>query len=296
MLKNFSKGKIGLFVLVIIIGVSVVGCSNGSSTSDGEVVAKVGDMTITKSELYDELVNQNGAQVLDMLVADKIMQSELQKQNIVITDEEIEADVEEMKEFYGSDEALNNELDARGLTLDDVRNNIKSNLQIGLLLDPYLNITDEEIAEFFEENKASFGQEEQVKASHILVETEEEALDIKAKLDAGEDFAELAKEHSTDASNSEQGGALGYFAESKMVQEFSDAAFSLGIDEISDPVKTSLGYHIIRVEDKIEAEEAVLEENIDDIKSQIFQTKSYDAYMAWYAEKLEEYEITTYLD
>lgn len=297
MLKKSNKKIFGLMLAIVIVGVALVGCSNGSSNStDDEVVAKVGDLTVTKSEFYEELVKQNGAQVLDVLIADKIMQAEVKKQNIDISKEEIEADLEEMKEFYGSDEALNQELDNYGLTLDDVRNNIKSNLQIERLLAPYIEISDEEIAEYFEENKASFGQEEQVKASHILVETEEEALDIKAKLDAGEDFAELAKEYSIDETNSEQGGALGYFAESRMVQEFSNAAFSLGVDEISDPVKTNFGYHIIRVEDRIEEKLPVLEDNIEEIKNQIFQTKSYDAYMTWYGEKLEEYEITRYLD
>ena len=83
MVKKFSKGKIGLFVLVIIIGISAVGCS--SSPSDDEVVAKIGDMAITKSEFYDELVDQSGAQVLDILIADRIMQSEVEKQNIDIS-------------------------------------------------------------------------------------------------------------------------------------------------------------------------------------------------------------------
>lgn len=295
MLKKLSKKKIRLLTLVIIMGLSIAGCSNGSG-SDDEVVAKVGDMTITKSEFYDELVSQNGAQVLDVLVADKIMQSEVEKQNIVISDEEIEEGFEEMKGFYGSDEDLQTELDNYGLTIEDVKNNIKSNLQIEMLLEPYIDITDEEISEYFEANKATFGQEEQVKASHILVDTEEVAIEVKAKIDAGGDFAELAKEYSTDTSNSEQGGNLGYFAESKMVAEFSNAAFSLDIGEISDPVQTNFGYHIIKVEDKMEEKVPVLEESIDEIKSQLFQTKSYDAYMAWYAEKLKEYEITTYLD
>lgn len=296
MLKKLNKKVISLMLVLVIVGVALVGCSNGASSSDDEIVAKVGDMTVTKSELYDELIKQNGAQILDILIADKIMHSEVEKQNISVTDEEIETGLEEMRDFYGSEEALNTELTNYGLTLDDVKDNIKSNLQIERLLAPYVEISDEEIADFYEENKASFGQEEQVKASHILVATEEEALDIKAKLEAGEDFAELAKEYSIDETNSEQGGALGYFAESKMVEEFSNAAFSLSIDEISDPVQTNYGYHIIKVEDKLEEKIPVLEDNIEDIKNQIFQTKSYDAYMTWYAEKLEEYEITSYLD
>ena len=201
-----------------------------------------------------------------------------------------------MRDFYESDEALQAELDRYGLTLDDVRNNMKSNIQIETLLNPYMNITDEEVLQYFEENKASFAQQEQVKASHILVDTGEEALEVKARLDGGEDFAELASEYSLDDTNSEQGGNLGYFGRSGMVQEFSDAAFSLEIGEISDPVQSTFGYHIILVEDKIEASEPDFETHKDEIKKQIESTKSYEAYMAWYAEKLEEYEITTYLD
>lgn len=293
MLKNLNKARIGLLILVLIVGLSVVGCSN---SSEDEVVAKVGDKTITKSEFYDALVNQSGGQVLDILIADKIMLLEVEKQNILVSDEEIEAELDEMKEYYGGDEILNSELAQYGLTLDDVRNNIKSNIQIELLLEPYVEITDEEMTAHFEANKASFGAEEQVKARHILVETEEEALEVKGKLDAGEDFAELAKEYSTDESNSELGGDLGYFVRGRMLPEFSDVAFGLEIDEISEPVQTTYGYHIIKLEDKIEAKDPVYEEAKEEVRDQIFQSKASEAYMTWYSEKMEEYEITTYLD
>ena len=81
-----------------------------------------------------------------------------------------------------------------------------------------------------------------------------------------------------------------------MVKEFSDAAFAMKVGDISEPVKTTFGYHIIKLEDKIEAKEAVYEDSIKDIENALFQEKSNDGYMAWYQEKLEEYEITTYLE
>jgi len=89
--------------------------------------------------------------------------------------------------------------------------------------------------------------EEQVQARHILVKTYEEALQAKARLDKGEDFAKVAQELSTDTGSKEQGGDLGWFPRGQMVKEFEDAAFALAVNQISDPVTTTLGVHLIQV-------------------------------------------------
>lgn len=128
------------------------------------------------------------------------------------------------------------------------------------------------------------------------MDSEEKAVEVKEKLEAGEDFAALAKEYSTDSSNSEQGGDLGYFARGQMVQEFEDAAFSMEVGQISDPVKTDYGYHIIKLEDKKPAKQATYEESKDEIREILFQQKLPVVYQMWMQERMNEYDVVILLN
>ena len=94
------------------------------------------------------------------------------------------------------------------------------------------------------------GDEKEVHARHILVEKEDEAKAILADLKKGGDFAAIAKEKSKDPGSKENGGDLGYFAKDQMVPEFAEAAFKLDKGQLSDPVKTQFGWHVLKVEDK----------------------------------------------
>ncbi|MBD3209916.1 peptidylprolyl isomerase [Candidatus Micrarchaeota archaeon] len=89
----------------------------------------------------------------------------------------------------------------------------------------------------------------QIRASHILLSSQEEAKSVLEELKVGRGFAELAKKYSS-CPSSEQGGDLGYFSKGQMVKEFENAAFSLDVGDISEPVKTEFGYHLIKVTDK----------------------------------------------
>ena len=290
--KLRSKGnKYIILTIIMALVLGVTGCTSGEK----EIVAKVNDQTITKDDLYNIMVEQYGTQAIEYLISEKIIKSEIEKEKIEIDDAEVEAELSVVKNYYGSEDAFNQAIGEYGFDMEDIKNDIIMNLQIKKLMEGKVTVTDEDIDNYFKENKENFNQEEQVKASHILVETEETAKEVKEKLSAGEDFAKLAKEYSTDDGTKEQGGDLGYFGKGQMVEEFENTAFALKTGEISNPVKSKFGYHIIKLEDKQEAKAANLEDSKDEIKDILLEEKLPQVYQEWYAEKYKEYNIENYL-
>lgn len=127
------------------------------------------------------------------------------------------------------------------------------------------DVTDERLREHYEKNKAAFTSEEQIAASHILLKTEAEAQAALKEIKQGKDFAEVAKAKSTGPS-APQGGALGTFGRGRMVPEFEKAAFALKKGDVSEPVKTQFGYHIIKVTDRTESAPQSFDEVREDIR------------------------------
>jgi peptidyl-prolyl cis-trans isomerase C len=110
-------------------------------------------------------------------------------------------------------------------------------------------VTEEAMRKLYEESVSKLTPEEEVRARHILVDSEDKAKEVIVKLKAGGDFAALAKEYSKDPGAAE-GGDLGYFSKDQMVAEFAEAAFKMKKGDISDPVKTQFGWHVIKLEDR----------------------------------------------
>ena len=295
----FKKNKVYLLTLIftlLLVTIVSTGCSSDKeSVSDQEAVATVDGETISKDELYNAMVEQYGQETLDYLITQKIFELEAEKQKVNVSGEDIDQELQDLKDYYGGEEALNQILATNGMTLDDLKERLITNVQIKKLLEPEINITEDEMKEYFNTNKDTFGEPEQVKARHILVADEETAKEVMGKLDAGEDFAELAKEYSIDPGSKENGGELGFFGRGDMVPEFDEAAFSLAAGEISEPVKTDFGYHIIQVEEKKEAIEANYEDNKNEIKDILFDQKMQSTYGPWLEDKRSQYKIENFL-
>lgn len=173
--------------------------------------------------------------------------------------------------------------------LDAARKEILKNYAIKKLFED-INVDDAEVEKYYEENKAQFKKPESIKASHILVKTEEKANELREKLENGESFEEIAKEHS-DCPSKQQGGDLGFFSKGQMVPEFEKVAFDLEEGKISDPVKTQFGYHIIKLTDRQPAQEAKLEEVKDQLKQQLLAMKQSQVYMEKGNELKKKFEV-----
>lgn len=227
-----KKWFISLTLAAGVLGLTA--CSGGGS--DVIVESKAGD--ITKDELYEAMKEQVGEQALQELLYIKVLSDKYK-----VTDKELDAKLDEIKKQAGENFEM--------LLL---QNNLKDEDELKEILKPQLliekaglkevKVTEKEIQKYYDDLKP------EIKASHILVADEKTANEVKSKLDAGGKFEDLAKEYSTDPGSKDKGGDLDWFGQGAMVKEFEDAAYALKVNEISAPVESQHGWHVIKLTDK----------------------------------------------
>ncbi len=217
------------------------------------------------------------AEALDRAMASVLIEEEADRRGIQPNEEDVEAEFEgqyamflESQGWTAGDFAAR--LAEEGSTFETFKATGLESIAWQLTLNAVrqavagpIEISDEELGVFFAERRADYSQPEQVKASHILVETAPEAEEVMAELAAGADFAELARDRSTCPSAS-AGGDLGWFGAGMMVPAFETAAFGLAPGEISEIVETDFGFHIILLTDHKDALEPELNDVIDQVR------------------------------
>ncbi len=232
---------VSAILLVALIVVLVKPIGGGSET-----VATVNGSNIKKDALYDVLVEgANGQNALEMLILEELVQQEADAASIKLTEEDITAEIDAIKFHFPAEGSFEASLTQNGVTMEDLRKDIRPVALMHKILEPKTDIKDEDVQKYFDDNIQQFSTQEEVEASHILVEKKEDADAILAELKNGADFAEKAKEKSIDGSK-DTGGQLGYFTKDRMVPEFANAAFALKVGEISEVVQSQHGYHIIK--------------------------------------------------
>lgn len=295
--------------------------ASGTEKADDTVIAKVGDATIVQADLAKEmnyieqllvmqfgenykdnedamaLYKQQEELMLNYLIESRLVIQNAKELGIEVDEAEVDKEINAGKTQLGSEEEFKKFLEGQGITEEKFREQLKENIVIGKVLEKVtkdVTVTDDDVAKFYEENKAQFTTRPGAKMSHILVEKEEDAKKIKAEYDGGKDFADLAAEYGTDGTKS-TGGSLGGFIEYDSTQydpDFLAGAKALKEGEVSDPVKTQFGYHLIKV-DGVQTEEVVapLEEVKENIKAKLLQEKQYQKFSEHIAALKEKAKI-----
>lgn len=252
--------------------------------------------------------------VVQDLIVKKLLNQEYKKRNITANDTEIETKKQEIIKQLGSEEKFNEILKQNNVSQKRIKEDLANEVKIHKLVEATsdVKVSDKEVKDFYNQNKERFNYPERVKASHILIEANPELIK-KSIIDADKDgklsaadidkkvkeemdkkmalaqdvraqalkdpkkFADLAKKYSDDKGSAQKGGDLGYFPREAMVKEFSDVAFSIKPDTISEIVVTRFGNHIILVEDRSAAGLAPFEQVQGEIKAYMEQDKKISA-------------------
>ena len=256
------------------------------SSTQFEQLAEQGDPQELKRRVEQQLLSQEIRRAVLAPKADEL--------DIEVSDEEIQQRLDEIKAEYESPEAFEKELQDQNLTLEQVEQLVADRLledELRAKVTEDAAPSEEEVQAFYDENQERY---EETEAQHILVEDRGQADDIATQLDAARDsdveslFAKLAKRFSIDESNAANSGELGFFASGDFVAPFEKAAAKLDIEEISAPVQTEFGWHVIRVTDR---RVAPLEEVAADIEQELGQGAADEAWDAYVRKAYEEADV-----
>lgn len=262
----------------------VVAVVNGQKITEPQVQEYInqyqqGMQTFLKGRLPDEQTGDLRRQVIEHTVNFMVVAQEARKKNMTISEEEMDRYLGQMKKTPQFQEVLKlRNLDEAGL-----REKLREEMLVMKFMQSQVTsepeITGDEVQAFYREHQAEFRQPGRVRARHILVKADsraspdkadparQKAADLLARIRAGEDFAVLAKQHSQDPGTASKGGDLGYFKKGDLLPEFDRVAFFLEKDQVSEPVRTPLGYHLIQVTER--QNETV--PPLDQVKTQVRQ-------------------------
>lgn len=236
-----------ILMMAVILGIfSLSACGNTA-------VVKTKAGNITQDDFYKELKKEYGNQVIQNMVYKKLLESKYK-----VSKKEIDDKISQIEDSLGGAAQLQQALAQQGMTMAQFKDNVETQELMFKAQTQGVKVSNKELQDYFNKHKDQYTQ---VKARHILVDKKSTADSIEAQLKKGADFATLAKKYSTDTGSKDKGGELGWVKKGQMVPEFEKALFSLKKGEISQPVKSQYGYHIIQAED--------IKDSLSDFKSQV---------------------------
>ena len=309
--------KISRLVLLLcaLVTIALAGCG-GDEDVPADAVAVVDGEEISRSD-YEALINQAKKsyanqkrefpaagsqefqtlrnQAVQFLVQREQFEQEAGELDVEVTEKQLDARLTQIqKQYFGGDKAkYEKQLKDQGVTAKQVRDEIRAQLfseRIFARVTREVKVTDQQIEDYYAKNKAQYSQPESREVRHILVKTKARADDLAAQLESGGDFAALAKQFSQDTGSKANGGKL-TISKGQTVAPFDKAAFALKKNEISAPVKTEFGFHIIQpLSETKPAKVTPLKEVKASIRQQLQQTEKNEAMTKWVDELKDDYE------
>ena len=300
-------------LLLALIAVLALAACGGGGTSSADVpegaVAVVGDKTVTKEE-FDQLIEQQKksaeaqkqdfpapgtaqyealkATVVKGLVEQKEWELEGEAMGVQVTDQEIETELDKLKQQYfkGDEQKYSAELAKQGLTDEDVRNELRTRILTNKIYEAVtkkVTVSDADIQAYYDKNSTQYQQPASRDVRHILVKNEALAQKLHDQIQGGADFAKLAEKYTQDQASKADGGKFTAF-KGRTAAPFDKFVFSAKTGDLSDPIKTEFGWHIIEVLSAVKPPTTTpLDQVKDSIKPTVLQTKQNAAMKAWIA-------------
>ena len=281
-----KKFKIVLLTLTILTMLFAVSCKkvdeNAVATVNGKAISEkeftenykvyermykqqLGEEALKKTDKdgvsFKDKLKEN---ILEKLIVDELINQEIDNKKITITDEEVNNLYEQTIKDMGGQEQYEEFLKQQNITDDFIKDSIKKDYKQQKLEEAFYKdnkVTEEEIKDFYDANKERLIK---YSLSQIMADNEEDAKKLYDKLEAGEDFAELAKNESSDTYSAANGGNMGEVQASTMPEEFLNAVSATEIGSYSKVFKSDMGYHIVKVDDK--------KDQLEDLRTEIEQT------------------------
>jgi parvulin-like peptidyl-prolyl isomerase len=309
-----------LFVLAALLIFALAACGgDGEQEVPADAVAVVGEQSVAKAE-FDALMGQAERsyesqerpfpkagspeyntlknQAIQFLVQRAQFAQKAEELEVEVSEKQVDARLAQIKkQYFGGDEKkYEQQLKQQGLSEEQVRKDIRAQLlQEGILkqVTAEVKVTDQQIEQHYQKNKAQYGTPESRDIRHILVSSKKQADDLYAQLKDGADFAALAKQHSKDPGSKAQGGKL-TISKGQTVEEFDRTAFLLPTDALSRPVKTQYGFHLIQPLSAVRpAKTTPLKDVKESIRAQLLQERRNEAMAKWVEDVKKEFEEDT---
>jgi peptidyl-prolyl cis-trans isomerase SurA len=292
-------------MLLLAVSVHAETINRIVATIDGEPITAYELKQFAERTIRGRQVNSSDqAMLLDALITEKLVSKEVSDKGVVVRDDDIDRYIDSIKERNKiDDEQLKQALAQQGLTLDSYRRQIREDIQRQQLVSREIrgkvNVTPEEVQRYYEAHLSEYSTPAKVQVAHIVFRLEPNASpdrvaavmakaeEVQGRIKKGADFGEVAKQVSEDPT-AQNGGELGWFKKGELLEPLEKAAETMKVGQVSEPVRTNVGVHLIKVEAREDAAHQNLDALAEQIKQQLYNAALEERFQKWLTDELRK--------